>query len=478
MYEFGYLKGGQWLGGGETFETRNPARPDEIVGRYATTPADAVPGVIRTAAEAQAQWGATPPVERSRQMERFLDAVAERTEAIAAAVTCEQGKPLAEARGEIGKSLREARFMAGEAARPHGDVVPNQRPGMRNLVLRRPRGVIAAVTPWNFPVLTPMRKIAPALTFGNAIVLKPSEFTPAAAALIAEVASETLPGGVLQLVQGGAETGAALVSDPGVHGVTFTGSVVTGRRIYAAAAESLAEISLELGGKNAAVIHDTEDLDACLDQVVGAANQCAGQRCTAISRVIVRDDLRDAVLDGLVRRAEAERLGDGAADGTTMGPLTNRAQLERVEDYVRQGLEAGARALTGGRRAQVDGCPGGYFFEPTVLAEVTPEMSVAREEIFGPVLSVLSYRDFDQALEILNGVEYGLTSALFSNDNRIVQRFLEQSRNGMMHVNHGTVPDDHMPFGGVRNSGVGAYSVGRSAVAFYTTEHSAYIKYA
>ncbi|MCS4505363.1 aldehyde dehydrogenase family protein [Arhodomonas aquaeolei] len=478
MYEYGYLSGGEWIDHGERFETHNPARPGERVGRYTATPPEAVAGMVRAADVAQRDWGARPPVERSRQVQRFLDAVEARAEAIAVAVTREQGKPLAEARGETGKSLREARFMAGEAARPHSEVMPGQRPGMRNLVLRRPRGVIAAVTPWNFPVLTPMRKIAPALTFGNAIVLKPSEFTPAAAAIIAEAALETLPPGLLQLLHGGAGAGTTLVSDPGVHGVTFTGSVATGRRIYAAAAANLAEVSLELGGKNAVVINDSDDLDGCLDQVVGAANQCAGQRCTAISRVIVREDLRDDVLRGLVARAEAERLGDGAVDGTTMGPLTNRDQLERVDAYVREGLEAGARALTGGRRAQVSGCEDGFFFEPTVLADVTPQMSVAREEIFGPVLSVLTYRDFDEALTILNGVEYGLTSALFSNDNHLVQRFLDHSQNGMMHVNHGTVPDDHMPFGGIRHSGVGAYSVGRSAVTFYTTEHSAYLRHA
>ncbi|MDE3130073.1 MAG: aldehyde dehydrogenase family protein, partial [Acidobacteriota bacterium] len=261
-------------------------------------------------------------------------------------------------------------------------------------------------------------------------------------------------------------------------GVTFTGSVATGKRIYALAAENLAEISLELGGKNAAVIHDVKDLDACLDQITTAACMCAGQRCTAISRVIVRRPLLHAVSDGLVKRAERAVLGDGLQPGTTMGPLTNERQLVRVAAMVQAGAKEGAKVLTGGRPARVPGLERGYFYAPTVLADVAPSMSVAREEIFGPVISVLAYDDLDEAFAILNGVEYGLTSALFSGDNSVVQRFVDESENGMLHVNHGTIPDNHMPFGGVKASGVGAYSVGPSAVSFYTTEHSVYIKHA
>lgn len=367
--------------------------------------------------------------------------------------------------------------MAAEAVRAHSHVVPAQKPGCRNMVLRRPRGVIAAITPWNFPVLTPMRKIAPALAHGNAIILKPSELTPAAACLIAEAAHDVLPAGALQIVQGGGELGGALVSAPGVHGITFTGSVATGRAIYAAAAANLAELSLELGGKNAVVINDTDDLDRCLDQVMGAAFQCAGQRCTAISRVIVARDLEEAVVDGLRQRAETMVVGAGTEAGTTLGPLVDGRQLETVAGFVERALAEGATAVTGGDRAHVASHPQGHFYQPTVLTGVRPEMEAAREEIFGPVLTVTTYEGFDEALNILNGVEYGLTSSLFSNDSRLIQRFLDESQNGMLHVNHGTIPDDHMPFGGIKNSGVGAYSVGPSVVPFYTTEHSAYVQH-
>lgn len=476
-YDFGNLVAGQWTpGGADAFHTVNPARPAEKVGTYSAASPDVIARACRAAAAAQASCRGLPATERVRIVERFFDAVEQRAADIAMAITLEQGKPLGEARGETAKSLAESRTMAAHVLRAGGEAAVSARPGFRNMVSRRPRGVIAAITPWNFPILTPMRKIAPALLFGNAIVLKPSEFTPAAACLIADAGRGVLPDGLLQIVQGGAAVGDALVRQPQIAGITFTGSVKTGRAIYASGAETLAELSLELGGKNAAIINDAADLDACLDQIAGAAFQCAGQRCTAISRVIVVESLEKNVTAGLSERARRFVLGDGAVDGSTMGPLTNAGQIARVEAMVEAGVREGARAVTGGGRIALQGLDGGYFYAPTILADVTPEMSVAREEIFGPVISVLSYRDLDEAFSILNGVEYGLTSALFSNDLGVVQRFIGESENGMLHVNHGTIPDNHMPFGGIRNSGVGAYSVGPSAAQFYTTEHSVYLK--
>jgi len=476
-YEFSSLIGGQWSAAvGATFETRNPARPSEVVGRYtASSPAD-IAEACSVAAAAQRQWTKTATLDRLALVERFLAAVGSRAEEIARAITLEQGKPIAEARAETGKSLSEARLMVNHAASAGGTLAVSARPGFRNLAVRRPRGVIAAITPWNFPILTPMRKIAPALAFGNAIVLKPSEFTPAAACIIADAGRGLLPDGILQIVLGGAAVGDALVRDRHVSGITFTGSVMTGRAIYAAGADNLAELSLELGGKNAAVVNDTADLDACLTQIAGAAFQCAGQRCTAISRVIVAAPLQAAVIAGLAQRAKGHVLGDGMRDGTTMGPLTNKGQHAKVASMVAHSASEGARIVTGGEPVRPAGLEAGYFFAPTILADVAPGTLAAREEIFGPVISVIPYRDIDEAMAVLNEVEYGLTSSLFSNDLGIVQRFMEESQNGMLHINHGTIPDSHMPFGGIKNSGVGAYSVGPSAAAFYTTEHSIYMK--
>jgi aldehyde dehydrogenase (NAD+) len=355
--------------------------------------------------------------------------------------------------------------------------MPAARAGFRNLVLRRPRGVIVAVCPWNFPVMTPLRKLAPALLYGNALLIKPSEFTPAAACLVADTAQAFFPAGLVQVLNGGGDVGAALVGHEGVDGVTFTGSIATGRRVAAAAAQSLAEVSLELGGKNAAIVEDAADLDAALDAISGAAFAVCGQRCTAISRIVVRRELHDRVAEGLVARARALYLGDGLLPETTAGPLIHAAHRDHVQGMVKRARQAGAEVLSGGGFAQPASAPQGWFHEPTVLAGVTPGMEVARDEIFGPVLTLQPYANFDEALAIVNGVEHGLTAALFTDRHALVQRFLDECETGMLHVNHGTVPDNHMPFGGIKHSGVGVHSsVGPSAIQFYTTEHAAYLK--
>ncbi len=478
-YRFGCLIDGQWIeGSGGDFATHNPAHPERQVGAYTAAGAAQVAQAVASARRAQRAWAARVPLERAGIVAAFVAEVEAGAPEIARAIVLEQGKPLAEANGEIAKSCAEARTMLGLAAQAQGEVMPAARAGFRNLVLRRPRGVIAAVSPWNFPVMTPLRKLVPALMFGNAMVIKPSEFTPAAACLVAQIAQQFFPPGLVQLVNGDGRVGAALVGDAGIDGVTFTGSIDTGRRIYAAAAPSLAELSLELGGKNAAVIHDAVDLDAALDAISGAAFAVCGQRCTAISRIVVQHALHERVAKGLVARARRLQLGDGLVAGTTTGPLIHGAHRDKVAGMVQRARRDGADLLTGGGFAQPGSAPEGFFYEPAVLAGVRPEMEIARDEIFGPVLTLQPYDDFDEALAIVNGVEHGLTAALFSDSHTLVQRFLSECETGMLHINHGTVPDNHMPFGGIKHSGVGAYSsVGHSSIQFYTTEHSAYLKY-
>ncbi|VTU40761.1 Aldehyde dehydrogenase, thermostable [Variovorax sp. PBS-H4] len=475
-YTYGNLIGGSWRDTPAIFDTFNPARPAQQVGRYSLADSAMVVEAVRAATDAQRLWARWPAARRCDALALYIGALEARKEDLARAITAEQGKSLAESFGEVAKACAEGRFMlqhvmSGEGARH----VTSLRAGVRNMVVRRPRGVIVAITPWNFPVMTPMRKIVPALGFGNAVIVKASEFTPAAACLLGELACDLLPDGLLQVIHGGADVGNALVSHSGVHGVTFTGSVATGKRIVAATAANLAEMSLELGGKNAAVIHDASDLDACLDQVANAALMCSGQRCTAVSRVLVQRDLHDVVAAGLAKRASAMRLGDGADPATQLGPMTHRGQLEHVKAAVRRAREDGAEVLAGGHEAHVEGCDGGYFFAPTVLDGVRAESAAAREEIFGPVISIVEYDTLDDAITILNDVEFGLTAAFFSNDAKAISRFVDECQTGMLHVNHGTVPDSHMPFGGIKASGVGAYSVGPSSAAFYTTEHSVYL---
>ncbi|VTU27571.1 aldehyde dehydrogenase family protein [Variovorax sp. PBL-E5] len=476
-FVYGSLIGGIWRDSPSTLRTVNPARPSQPVGTYGQATAAMVDEAVAAAAAAQRAWRKLPAPERCASFARFIDAIEANKERLAEAITAEQGKTLLESRGEIAKACSESRFMLQHVMTAEGTRhVPALRAGVRNIVLRRPRGVIVAITPWNFPVMTPMRKIAPALGFGNAAIIKPSEFTPAAACILGELATGMLPDGLLQVLHGGPDIGNALVGHRGVHGVTFTGSVGTGRRIIAATANNLAELSLELGGKNAVVIHDADDLDACLDQVASAALMCSGQRCTAVSRVLVRRALGERVAKGLAQRASRMRVGDGMDAATQLGPVTHLSQFEHVMSAVSKARSEGALVVAGGQGLEVQGCEGGYFFAPTILDRVEPHSAAAREEIFGPVISIVHYDTFDDAIAILNNVDYGLTAALFSNDAKVIARFVEECETGMLHVNHGTVPDSHMPFGGIKASGVGAYSVGPSAAAFYTTEHSVYLE--
>lgn len=459
---------------GELWHTRNPAHPERVVGEYRLTVVEEIDHLVARAQRAQRAWREVPQVERTGIITRFIDAIMERREAIAEAIVLEQGKPRAEALGEVSKSCAEARMMAAFSCGGQGLVMPNARPGFSNLIRWRPLGVIAAITPWNFPVLTPMRKLAPALLYGNAVILKPSEYTPAAACLLAECARESLPDGLLQLIVGKGDVGAALVKHGGVDGVTFTGSVAVGRDIYRLAAEHLARVSLELGGKNAAIIHDTDDLDKTLDHIVAAGLACSGQRCTSISRVLVQESLHDAVQEGLARRLQELTPGDGMAATTTLGPLIHQAHLQSVSEHVCQALKEGAKVICGGEQISVPGAPEGFFYAPTLLTGVTQQMRIAHQEVFGPVITLQAYQHFDEALEWVNDVEYGLTAALFSQDNRLIERFSRECETGMLHINHGSVPDNHMPFGGVKHSGVGEHSVGPDAFRFYMTEHAIY----
>jgi len=454
----------------------NPAAPNEVVAEIAATTAEELPAVHGRARAAFDAWRKVPTVQRVQCLESLFSAIEAAVEEIAASITREQGKPIRESRAETLKALTEARAMAAHAIAVGTAAAASARPGVRNLIVRRPRGVIGAISPWNFPILTPMRKIAPALVFGNAIILKPSEFTPTAALIVERLAAEHLPEHLLQVVVGDGRLGAALCQ-AGLDGITFTGSVAVGRQVAAAAAANLSEVSLELGGKNAAVVNDVDDMDKAVAAIVGAAMQCAGQRCTAVSRVIVREEIADGLVAALKRRCQGLRVGDGAAEETDVGAITTEAQFRKIAAMVDEGRASGADLVLGGSAASVEGRPDGRFFAPTVFDRVRPDMRLAREEIFGPVISVLRYRTFDEALRIVNDTPYGLTSALFSNRNDLINRFIDEVKSGMIHINHGTVPDSHMPFGGVGDSGMGSYSVGASAAAFYTTEHAVYNQY-
>jgi aldehyde dehydrogenase (NAD+) len=465
--------------GGAEYVICNPARPSERLAAFAdSTSADAT-AAVDAADRAAAAWGATPGPQRGAILFRFADLLeAARTE-LARIITLEQGKALAEAAGEIGRAAAEARFMAGEASRPSGLSFPSEKPGSSCSTIAEPLGVIAAICPWNFPVVTPVRKLAPAIAFGNTAVFKPAGLTPWSAVYLMDLLERAgLPPGVVNLVTGsGAVVGEALVNDRRVRGITFTGSTRVGTTVYEAAARRLARVQLELGGKNPAVVVDCDDLDAAAREIVAAAFLCSGQRCTAISRVIVLDTQADDLVRRILTEVGRIKVGNGLEAGTTMGPLVSRAQLETVDGYVRQGRDSGCELLTGGS-ALVDHVEeDGYFYAPTVFDRVPPDSPLAREEIFGPVLPILRVAGLDEAIAVANDTRYGLAAALFTSRVSHIDRFSRRVEAGMIHINHGTASQAHVPFGGVKESGQGAYSIGPSAREFFTNVKAVYVKW-
>jgi aldehyde dehydrogenase (NAD+) len=454
-------------------EIRNPAAPEQIVATFDETPLDALDDCVARAGLAQAGWAAKPQPERGALVANFVDALEARAEDIAMSITKEMGKPLAEARGEVAKAVGEARACIGRANAPIGEVFPSQIPGTVAYSTRRPRGVILGINPWNFPFSTPMRKAIPALVYGNAIILKPASLTPGAIALMAEIADKVLPADIVQAVIGGGALGQALSEHIGIDAISFTGSVEVGKRVAIAAAGHLAEVSLELGGKNPAILHDATDLEPVLDQIMASAFAVCGQRCTAVSRVIVNRTLEAEVVAGLAERAEAIQPMDGTADGAKIGPLASLQQLQDVDGFVSRARAAGATVSAGGEKLKTE--TGGYFYAPTILSDVTPNMEVARDEVFGPVLSVIAYDTVDEALNIANDVAFGLSSCLYSERTDVVERFVAESESGMIHVNSGSFPENHLPFVGVKDSAMGVGgSNGPSTIQFYTTEHTVY----
>ncbi len=424
-------------------------------------------------------WGATPGPQRGAILFRFAELLEAAKPELARIITLEQGKAMPEAAGEIGRAAAEARFMAGEASRPTGQSFPSEKPGSSCSTISEPLGVIAAICPWNFPVVTPVRKIAPAIAFGNSVVFKPAGLTPWSAVHLMDLLERAgLPAGVVNLITGsGAVVGQALVNDPRVRGVTFTGSTKVGTSVYEAAARRLARVQLELGGKNPAVVVDCDDLEAAAREIVAAAFLCSGQRCTAISRVIVLDTQADALVQWILGEVGRIKVGNGLEPSTTMGPLVSRAQLETVEGYVRQGRNSGCQLLTGGRALADNVDDDGYFHAPTVFDRVPPDSPLAREEIFGPVLPILRVANMDEAIAVANDTRYGLAAALFTARASHIDQFTRRVEAGMIHINHGTASQAHVPFGGVKDSGQGAYSIGPGAREFFTNVKAVYVKW-
>lgn len=471
------VKEGNRIGGRRVVSERTAEVTDAATGSVlATVPVSGsreVEAAIAAAVAATGAWERTTPFERARILTGWADLLVAHRAELAATATAEMGKPLGESLGEVDRAAAEIVFMAGEAMRTSGEQIPSSVPGTLVVTIRAPVGLVLAITPWNFPVVSPVRKIAPAIAYGNAVICKPSTEAPLTALALADLAAEAgLPDGVLNVVCGDrSEAGAALVAHPAVRAITFTGSTRAGRAIAEVAGRNLVPVQLELGGKNAVYVDASADLDRAVPEIVVAAMQCTGQRCTAISRVLADEPIAEELTRRLAEALDALLIGPGTDPSVKVGPLVSASAWQRVSGYIQAGIDEGATVATA--RADV---PEGNYVAPTLLDGVTRDMRVAREEIFGPVLSVLRVRGVADAIAVTNDCDYGLASAVFARDIGVALEYLRGAETGMVHVNHGNASQPHVPFGGVKASGMGPYSIGHTAVDFFTRLKVAYIR--
>ncbi|PQA44687.1 NAD-dependent succinate-semialdehyde dehydrogenase [Amnimonas aquatica] len=431
----------------------NPAS-GEPVGEVPDMGAEETHAAIAAAEAALPAWRALPAKERARLLRRWFDRVMAHQEDLARLMTAEQGKPLAEARGEVAYGASFIEWFAEEGKRAYGDVMPGPAGDRRIIVLRQPVGVVAAITPWNFPIAMITRKVAPALAAGCTAVVKPAEATPFCALALAALAEEAgLPPGVINIVTTArpAEVGAALTASPVVRKLSFTGSTGVGKRLMAQCADTVKRLSLELGGNAPFIVLDDADLDAAVTGALASKYRNAGQTCVCANRFLVQDGVYDAFAAKLTAAVRALKVADGLGDGVQIGPLINAAAVDKVERLVTASVEAGARVLTGGSRHEL----GGNFYTPTVLADVGNDMPIAREESFGPVAPLLRFRDDAEAVRLANDTRAGLAAYLYGRDLKRVWRVAEQLEYGMVGINEGIISNEIAPFGGVKESGLG-----------------------
>ena len=446
--------GGAWVGAdsGETFDVRNPAN-GKIVAQVPLMGRAETERAIAHAAAAQKQWRAVTAKERSARLKKWFALMMQHQEDLARILTVEQGKPLAEARGEIAYGASFVEWFAEEAKRVYGEVIPSPMNDRRLLVLKQPIGVTAAITPWNFPNAMITRKAAPALAAGCAMIVKPAEQTPLSAFALAVLAEEAgIPGGVFQVITGDApQIGAAMCESPVVTKLSFTGSTEVGRILMRQSANTIKKLSLELGGNAPFIVFDDADLDAAVEGAMGSKYRNAGQTCVCANRLFVQDGVFDAFSKKLAERVAQLKVGDGFTEGVTQGPLIDAAALAKVESHVADALSKGARLVAGGKRHTL----GGTFYEPTVLADVSPDALAFREETFGPVAPLFRFKTDDEVIELANRTEFGLASYFYSRDIGRIWRVAEALDYGMVGVNSGLISNEVAPFGGVKQSGLG-----------------------
>lgn len=453
----------------------NPSDTRDIVGEYPDASAEEVAQVLAAAREAFPAWSATTPSQRAERLDRIGSEILARAAELGRLLAREEGKTLPEAIGEATRAGQVFRFYAAEAVRPGGEAGASTRPGISVEVTQEPVGVFALITPWNFPLAIPAWKLAPALAFGNCAVLKPSEFTPASALALKDIADRAgLPPGVFGLVNGRAATGTSLVEAAGVDGISFTGSVATGRAIAARTAARMTRLQLEMGGKNPLVVLDDADLETAVNCAVNGAFFSTGQRCTASSRLIVTEGIHDRFLARLIESMRALRIDHALKDGTDIGPAIHEAQLEKNLRYVEIGRSEGARLVQGGERLTRD--TPGWYMAPALFTDTQPSMRINRDEIFGPVATILRVRDAEEALAVANDTEFGLSAGICTTSLKWATHFRRHAQAGLVMVNLPTAGlDHHLPFGGRKASSYGPREQGSAARDFYTQGKTAYV---
>ncbi len=467
--------GGAWSESvsGETYEKRNPWRPSEVTGIFAASTAADAKGAVEAALGAFAAWAALPAPARAAFLFRAADAIEGRVEHIAQDMTAEMGKPLREARMEAARAATILRYSAGEAYRPAGEVY---EPSIGNQTLytrRRPLGVVGLITPWNFPVAIPVWKLAPALIYGNTVVLKLGYEAPRTGLHIAECFAEAgLPAGVLNVLTGaGSKVGAELVANRNIRALSFTGSVSVGRAVRSEATARNCRVQLELGGHNPFIVMADAELDRATEAAFAGAFWSAGQKCTATRRILVQDPVYDTFRDKLLARIDAAKVGDPSDPETEVGPVVAAGPFDEIMAAIDRGKAEGGTIATGGTRASDEG----YLISPTVFENVADDAFLSCEEVFGPVTSLYRFSTLDEALSRANAVEFGLSAAIFTRDLHATQRFVNELQAGILHINSQTAGADvHVPFGGLKGSAWGPHEQGRAAMEFYTETVTVY----
>lgn len=474
---------GEWVpaASGDTLDNVNPADHRQVLGQVArSAPAD-MDAAIEAAKAAFDGWRRVPAPKRGQYVAVAMAKMIERKEELARALTAEEGKNLNEARGEVQKSINVMEFMIGESRRMSGKTIPSEMPKTFAYTVRAPLGVVGLITPWNFPVCIPVWKIAPALVAGNTIVFKPSEITPWTANIVSEIFIEAgLPNGVLNVVHGkGEEIGPTLVNHPHVAAVSFTGSNAVGTRVYGEAAQQLKKVQCEMGGKNPLIVLEDGDLDLAAAATAMGAFGSTGQRCTATSRAIVVEAVADAFVEKVVAESKKYTPGNGLENHGAMGPSISEEQMNKVLSYHRVAEEEGAKRIVGNGQRLTDGdLEHGWFTGVTIYDHVKADSRLATEEIFGPVLSVVRVKDWKEAIEVANGVPYGLSSSLYTQNVARALEYVDEIETGMLHLNSATVGGEaQLPFGGVKATGVGQREMGETAIDFFTEWKTVYLDY-